>query len=130
MKKITIADATLREGSHRGELALSFKEKLEIAKLLDNLNVDVIEAAPIVDEKIDTLVLRTISPLLKNSILSCPVGLSVEEADRAMRSIAGTKKPRLLVSLPVSAVQMEYFYPILYNPHLPTHISLHLVDVS
>ncbi len=108
MKKITIADATLREGSRRGEIALSFKEKLEIAKLLDNLNVDVIEAAPVVDEKIDTLVLRTISPLLKNSVLSCPVGSSVEEANRAFSSISAAKKPRLLVSLPVSTVQMEY----------------------
>lgn len=110
MKKITITDATLRECARRGDIALSFKEKLEIAKLLDKLNIDVIEAAPITDEKIDTLVLRTISPLLKNSILSCPVGISVEEANRAMNSIAGAKKPRLLVSLPVSAVQMEYFY--------------------
>ena len=109
MKKITIADATLRECARRGDIALSFKEKIEIAKLLDKLNIDVIEAAPITDEKIDTLVLRTISPLLKNSILSCPVGSSVEEADRAMKSISGAKKPRLLVSLPVSAVQMEYF---------------------
>ncbi len=109
MKKITIADATLRECARRGDIALSFKEKIEIAKLLDKLNIDVIEAAPITDEKIDTLVLRTISPLLMNSILSCPVGSSVEEADRAMKSIAGAKKPRLLVSLPVSAVQMEYF---------------------
>ncbi len=109
MKKITIADATLRECAHRGDIALSFKEKIEIAKLLDKLNIDIIEAAPIADEKIDTLVLRTISPLLQNSILSCPAGSSVEEADRAMKSIAGAKKPRLLVSLPVSTVQMEYF---------------------
>ncbi len=110
MKKITITDATLRECARKGDIALSFKEKIEIAKLLDKLNIDVIEAAPVADEKIDTLVLRTISPLLKNSILSCPIGSSVEEADRAMKSIAGAKKPRLLVSLPVSAVQMEYFY--------------------
>ncbi len=109
MKKITITDATLRECARRGDIALSFKEKLEIAKLLDKLNVNVIEAAPIIDEKIDTLVLRTISPLLKNSILSCPVGSTVEEADRAMKSISGAAKPRLVVSLPVSAVQMEYF---------------------
>lgn len=110
MRKIIIADATLREGAKKGELALSFKEKLDIAKLLDKLKIDVIEAAPIADEKIDTLVLRTISPLLKNSVLSCPVGCSIEEADRAMKSISAAKKPRLLVSLPVSAVQMEYFY--------------------
>jgi len=110
MRKIAITDATLREGAKKGELALSFKEKLDIAKLLDKLKIDVIEAAPVVDEKIDTLVLRTISPLLKNSVLSCPVGCSIEEADRAMKSISAAKKPRLLVSLPVSAVQMEYFY--------------------
>lgn len=108
MRKITIADATLREGARRGEIALSFKERIEIAKQLDNLKIDVIESAPIVDEKIDTLVLRTISPLLKNSILACPVGLTKSEADIAMKSISGTKKPRLIVSLPVSAVQMEY----------------------
>lgn len=108
MKKISIADATLRECAKRNGLALTFKEKLEIAKLLDKLRIDVIEAAPIADEKIDTLVLRTISPLLKNSILSCPVGSTVEEADIVMKSISGAAKPRLLVSLPVSAVQMEY----------------------
>lgn len=110
MRKITIADATLRECARKGDIALSFKEKIEIAKLLDKLNIDVIEAAPVTDEKIDTLVLRTISPLLKNSILSCPAGTTVEEADRAMKAISGARKPRLLVSLPVSAVQMEYFY--------------------
>ena len=32
MKKITITDATLRECARRGDIALSFKEKLEIAK--------------------------------------------------------------------------------------------------
>ncbi len=110
MKKITVTDATLRECARRGDVALSFKEKIEIAKLLDKLNIDVIEAAPVTDEKIDTLVLRTISPLLKNSILSCPAGCTVEEADRAMKAISGAAKPRLLVSLPVSAVQMEYFH--------------------
>lgn len=110
MKKITVTDATLRECARKGNIALSFKEKIEIAKLLDKLKIDVIEAAPITDEKIDTLVLRTISPLLKNSILSCPAGCTIEEADRAMKAISGASKPRLLVSLPVSAVQMEYFY--------------------
>lgn len=110
MTKITVTDATLRECARKGDIALSFKEKLEIAKLLDKLNVDVIEAAPVIDEKIDTLVLRTISPLLLNSVLACPVGSTVEEATRAMNAIAGAKKPRLVVSLPVSAVQMEYFH--------------------
>ena len=49
MKKIIIADATLRAFARRGDLALSFKEKLEIAKLLDKLQVNVIETAPVAD---------------------------------------------------------------------------------
>ncbi len=108
MKKITIADVTLREGTKNPESSLNFREKLEISKLLDKLGVDVIEMNAVADEKTDTLVLRSISPLLKTSILSCPVGLSLPEIDRAYSAISGAAKPRLLVSLPVSAVQMEY----------------------
>lgn len=108
MSKIIISDVTLREGASRTDISLSFKEKIEIAKLLDKLCVDVIEANPIKDEKTDTLVLRTLAPLLKNSILACPAGLSEKEADRAYAAISGASKPRLIVSLPVSAVQMEY----------------------
>lgn len=108
MSKIFISDVTLREGSDRVDISLSFKEKIEIAKLLDKLGVDVIEVSPIKDEKTDTLFLRTISPLLKNSILSCPVGLSKDSADKAFAAVCSAIKPRLVVSLPVSAVQMEY----------------------
>lgn len=108
MKKIAIADYTLREGVCNSDISLSFKERLETAKLLDKLGVDVIEAAPITDEKTDTLVLRTLCPILKNSILACPTGLSVEGVNRAWNAINSASKPRLIVSAPVSAVQMEY----------------------
>ena len=108
MKKIAIADVTLREGVCRSDISLSFKEKLEVAKLLDKLGVNVIETAPIIDEKTDTLVLRTLCSLLKTSILSCPTGLTVEEVDRAWKAISSAAKSRLLVCAPVSAVQMEY----------------------
>lgn len=108
MKKITIADVTLRASALESSAALSFREKLEAAKLLDKLGVDIIEAAPIRDEKVDTLVLRTLCPLLNTSILSCPTGLTVEGVHTAWDAIRNAVRPRLLVSAPVSAVQMEY----------------------
>lgn len=108
MKKIAIADVTLRACSQADCAALSFREKLEAAKLLDKLGVDVIETAPIQDEKVDTLVLRTLCPLLKTSILSCPTGLTAEGVDTAWEAVKNAAHPRLLVSAPVSAVQMEY----------------------
>ena len=78
MKKIYIADITLRESGKPNGYTLSFKEKIEIAKTLDKLNVDVIETSPIANGKTDILYLHSVAPLIKNSILSCPVGLTVE----------------------------------------------------
>ena len=47
MKSINISDITLREEAKSNSVAFSFKEKIEIAKQLDKLNIDVIETAPI-----------------------------------------------------------------------------------
>ena len=56
MKQIKIADATLcREDSK-----FSFKEKLEIARQLEKLCVDVIELPQIQDVKTDILLVKTI----------------------------------------------------------------------
>ena len=46
MKRLKIYDMTLRAPAGRKDGKLSFKEKLEIAKLLDHLRVDVIELPP------------------------------------------------------------------------------------
>lgn len=108
MKKISIADVTLREGASATGVILSFKEKLEVAKLLDRLGVDIIETAPIEDEKTDTLVLRTLSQLVKSAILSCPTGLTLQGVEDTWNAISSAQRPRLLVCAPVSAVQMEY----------------------
>lgn len=108
MKHIIITDMTLRESAVNAELSMSFREKIEIAKLLDTLNVDVIETAPIENTKADTLLMRTICPLLKHSVLSCSTGFTKEGADAAYRAISGAKRPRLHVIAPISTVQMEY----------------------
>ena len=43
MKTVKIADVTLRQGTMASGTALSFKEKIEIARQLQRLDVDVIE---------------------------------------------------------------------------------------
>lgn len=110
MIKISVSDITLREEVKTNGYTLSFKEKIEIAKLLDKLAVDVIETAPITKRKTDVLYLHSIAPLLKNSILSCPAGLSAESAEKAYDAIKGAKNPRLHIMMPVSTVQMEYLF--------------------
>lgn len=106
MKKVKIADVTLREDGKTG--FLSFKEKINLAKKLDKLCVDVIETAKISNAKTDILFLHTIAPLLKNSIISCPVDLNEQSAEQASDALKNAKKFRLKLAVPVSSVQMEY----------------------
>ncbi|MGN0453302.1 MAG: alpha-isopropylmalate synthase regulatory domain-containing protein [Ruminococcus sp.] len=108
MKTVRIADVTLKEGTIAQGASLSFKEKIEIAKLLDKIKVDVIEMPAIQSEAADTLLLKTLSSLLLNSTISVDAGHSKETADKAYSAVAGAKKARMRVSLPTSTVQMEY----------------------
>ena len=50
MKEIRISDVTMKQ---TGDISLSFKEKIELSKLLDKLGVSVIELEPILQAKID-----------------------------------------------------------------------------
>ena len=108
MKKITISDRTLVLRAAGVREALSFKEKVEIARLLELSKVDVVEFPGIENEKTDTLLLRTVCAFLKNSIMSVQTGVTEESVEKTFNAISNAAKPRLCVSLPVSPVGMEY----------------------
>ena len=107
MKNIKIIDMTLREANVLRDGALTFKEKLEIARGLDRLKVDAIELAPITGSKADQLSNKTIA-----SMVSAPISAAVEvtsdAVDGTWESIRGARHPQLNVIAPVSPVQMEY----------------------
>lgn len=104
MIDIYIADTTLREKAN----SLSFKEKIELARQMDKLRVDVIETPAITHGKTDILFLHTIAPIIQHSRISCPVGLTEESVQIAYEAVREAKNPRLHVMVPVSTVQMEY----------------------
>ena len=108
MDQIRISDITMKQTGK--EFSLSFKEKLEIPKLLDKLNVDVIEIEGITQPKIDALRIKSVASTVKNSILAVPVALSAESVEATWNALKVAKKPRLQVIASVSPVQMEYLF--------------------
>ncbi len=104
MKQIKIIDTTLctEEG------VFGFKEKLEIARQLDMLCVDVIELSEIKNTKADSLFVRTAASFLKNSILSVGAGSSEKSIEDAISALSGAKTGRIRIELPMSPVGMEY----------------------
>jgi len=68
VKTIQIVDLTLRENAARSDVQMSFKEKLEVAKQMDKLKVDVVELPPLGEAASDSLLARSIATTLKNSV--------------------------------------------------------------
>ena len=99
-------------GSDKGAegFALSFKEKIELAKLLDTLGVSVIELEGIKDFRIDTLRIKSVCTAVKSSIVAVPVELNSESVAQVWNALQSAKQKRLQVCAPVSSVQMEYLF--------------------
>ncbi|MDD6040221.1 MAG: alpha-isopropylmalate synthase regulatory domain-containing protein [Clostridia bacterium] len=107
MRTIALSDITLKTSNG---LALSFKEKIELAKLLDRLNVFGIELSPIQNRKIDSLLVKSVAMAAKNAVVAVPVNQNVESVDIAWAAVKEAKSPRLQVQAPMSPTQMEYFW--------------------
>lgn len=108
MEQIRISDITMKQTGK--EFSLSFKEKLEIPKLLDKLEVSVIELEGIEQPKIDALRIKSVASTVKNSIVAVPVALSADSVTATWNALKEAKHPRLQVFASVSPVQMEYLF--------------------
>jgi len=101
MKNIKLVETTLSTNAQ-----MSFKEKLEAARILDSVHVDIIETCAIAG-KADEILVKTVAGQTVNAVVSCPV-YSENEIERAWAAVSGAKNPRISVKAPVSVVQMEY----------------------
>lgn len=108
MNTVKFADITLRESAHKAQGGLSFREKIEITKLLDKLNMSVIEVAPIENERVDSLLIKSIASSVKFSIISVPTGIGEASVAAAWEAVKSAANPRLRVAIASSPVQMEY----------------------
>ena len=108
MNEVRISDVTMKQAG-KG-FYLSFKEKLELSKLLDKLGTAVIEVEGIQQTKIDSLRIKSIATAVKRSIVAVPVELSRESVQLTWNALKEACHPRLQVVASVSPVQMEYIF--------------------
>ena len=109
MRKIWISDITISQSGTREGFPLSFREKIELAKLLDKVDVTVIEAGRIENRRTDSLLIKSLASAVKHSALAVPVTLDdPESVELTWNALKEAVTPRLQVVSPVSTVQMEY----------------------
>lgn len=112
MKRINVADITLKKLAADRAVNLLFREKSAIANCADVLGADAIELPAVKSLREDTIIYKTIAQNVQNAVLAIPVGFSQEEVEAAWGCIKEAKKPRLQIELPVSTIQMEYTYHV------------------
>ena len=82
MNTIKLSDVTMKQVADG--FSLSFKEKIELAKLLDKLGVSVIELEGIENARIDSLRIKSIAAAVSGSTVAVPVSLTPDSPAFAM----------------------------------------------
>ncbi|MCG7629220.1 2-isopropylmalate synthase [Epibacterium sp. MM17-32] len=93
--RVLIFDTTLRDGEQSPGATMTHDEKLEIAELLDDMGVDIIEAGfPIASEG-DFKAVSEIAERSKNSMICGLARANLKDIDRCAEAVRKAAKPRI-----------------------------------
>lgn len=93
--RVYIFDTTLRDGEQSPGATMSHSEKLEIAQMLDEMKVDIIEAGfPIASEG-DFAAVSEIAKQAQNSVICGLARAQLPDIDRCWDAIRHAKQPRI-----------------------------------
>ncbi|MFL2756103.1 MAG: 2-isopropylmalate synthase [Dehalococcoidia bacterium] len=96
-EKVIIFDTTLRDGEQSAGIGLTTNEKLEIARQLERLGVDVIEAGFAASSPGDLEAVRAISAEMKKPIVASLARCYIPDVDAAWEGVKNAKNPRIHV---------------------------------
>lgn len=106
--KVFIFDTTLRDGEQVPGCKLNLPEKLEIARALDELGVDVIEAGFPISSPGDFNSVSEVAKIVKNASV-CGLSRSVEkDIDAAAGALKYAKRPRIHTGIGASDFHIKY----------------------
>ena len=106
--RVVVFDTTLRDGEQSPGAALTTKEKIEIAHLLQDMKVDVIEAGFPISSPGDFKSVQAISEGIRNCVICGLTRARDEDVDVAAAAIKGAARPRIHTGLGVSDVHLEH----------------------
>lgn len=108
MRKIKIFDTTLRDGEQAPGASLNTEEKIRIARSLDELGVDIIEAGFAAASLDDKNAIMEIGKVVKKAQV-CSLARAIEnDIKEAGEAIKKAKNPRLHTFISTSEIHMQY----------------------
>ena len=106
--KVLIFDTTLRDGEQSAGIGLTTVEKLDIARQLDRLGVDIIEAGFAASSPGDLEAVRTIAREVRRPIIASLARCHPDDIDAAWDALKDAERPRIHVFISSSDVQIMH----------------------
>ncbi len=106
--RVIIFDTTLRDGEQSPGATMTLEEKLEVAALLDEMGVDVIEAGFPIASPGDFEAVSEVAKLVKRASVAGLSRASVKDIDAAAEAVRHCEKPRIHTFISTSPVHMKY----------------------
>ena len=106
--RVVIFDTTLRDGEQCPGATMTHEEKLEVAEILDQMGVDIIEAGfPIASEG-DFAAVHEIAKRTNNAVVCGLARAAFKDIDRCAEAIKPAKRSRIHTFISTSPVHMKY----------------------
>ena len=108
MRRIKVFDTTLRDGEQSPGCSMNLSEKLDMARQLEALGVDVIEAGFAIVSPDDFRSVEAISQVVQNCSVASLARCAKGDVDAAWNALKHAKKPRIHLFIATSDIHMEY----------------------
>ncbi|QEK13457.1 2-isopropylmalate synthase [Crassaminicella thermophila] len=107
-KHIKIFDTTLRDGEQSPGCSMNLQEKIQMAKQLELLKVDVIEAGFAIASQGDFNSVKEIAKTVKNCTVASLARALPKDIDCAWEAVKYAKRPRIHTFIATSDIHMKY----------------------
>lgn len=107
-RKIKVFDTTLRDGEQSPGCSMNLQEKIQLAKQLENLRVDVIEAGFAIASPGDFISVKEIAKTIKNCTVASLARTLEKDIDQAWEAVKYAVNPRIHTFIATSDIHMKY----------------------
>jgi len=108
MRRIEIFDTTLRDGEQSPGVALNVEEKLQIARQLARLGVNVVEAGFPIASPGDFQAVRRVAEEVRTIRVASLARAQVKDIECAWEAVAPAEQPRIHTFIATSPIHMRY----------------------
>jgi 2-isopropylmalate synthase len=106
--RVLVFDTTLRDGEQSPGAALNVREKVEIAKALEEMGVDIIEAGFPISSPGDFRAVERVSKEVRGCVICALTRANEKDIDVAADAVRDAARPRIHTGLGVSDVHIQH----------------------